>query len=150
MRRNYLRDRDAAGDRWRDVSGYHPVTAQQLARDRRQRLAKLTRNDGLRAHIADRLRTGWLPQQIAGRLKLARATGEADFGLCHETIHRHIYGQSGRADELYRCLLGLAGGAGRGTDVAREVIGSRMVGASNAGLPRFRPVAAWAIGRPAY
>ena len=104
LRRNDFRDRDAAGDRWRDFSGDHPVTAQQLAQDRRQRLAKLARDDELRAHVVDCLRAGWSPQQIAGRLRLDRAAGNATGGLCHETIYRHVYGQAGRSDDLCQCL----------------------------------------------
>jgi IS30 family transposase len=59
-------------------------------------------NDGLRAHVTERLEAGWSPQQIAGRLKRERADGGAS--VCHETIHRHVYGPEGRADGLHRHL----------------------------------------------
>ena len=43
---------DHAGDRWRDVSGYYPVTAHDRAR--RRGLAKLARHRNLLAHVVDR------------------------------------------------------------------------------------------------
>src|SRR5437763_1470432 len=54
----------------------------------------------LRAHVVGRLRDGWSPQQIAGRLK--QEQGRAS--VCHETIYRHVYGPEGREDGLYRHL----------------------------------------------
>ncbi len=84
---------------------YYPVTAQDIARARRRRLAKLARHEELLAHVMDRLRAGWSPQQIAGRLRQeAEADGEESERLCHETIYRHVYGPEGRAEQLYLCL----------------------------------------------
>ncbi len=42
--RNRFRDPDASRDSRRNMSSYYPVTAQELARARRQRLAKLARH----------------------------------------------------------------------------------------------------------
>ena len=67
--RNRFRDPDASRDSRRNMSGYYPVTAQDQARARRRRLAKLARHADLLAHVVDRLRAGWSPQQIAGRLR---------------------------------------------------------------------------------
>src|SRR5690348_4079337 len=61
------RDRFRDGDR--GFCGYFPLNAQDLARRRRQRRRKLAMDDGLREHVVGRLRDGWSPQQIAGRLK---------------------------------------------------------------------------------
>jgi len=103
--RNRFRDPDASRDSRRNMSGYYPVTAQDLARARRQRLAKLARHEGLLAHVVDRLRAGWSSQQIAGRLRQdAGADGEGSRRLCHETIYRHVYGPAGRVEDLYLCL----------------------------------------------
>ena len=93
--RNRFRDGD------RGFCGYFPLNAQDLARRRRQRRRKLVMNDGLRAHVTERLEAGWSPQQIAGRLK-REPTGGAS--VCHETIYRHVYGPEGRRDGLYRHL----------------------------------------------
>ena len=103
--RNRFRDPDASRDSRRSMSGYYPVTAQDLARARRQRLAKLARHKELLAHVMDRLRAGWSAQQTAGRLRQeAKADGEGSKWLCHETIYRHVYGPEGRAEQLYLCL----------------------------------------------
>jgi IS30 family transposase len=58
--RNRFRDGD------RGFCGYFPLNAQDLARRRRQRRRKLAADEGLRAHVAERLKAGWSPQQIAG------------------------------------------------------------------------------------
>ena len=93
--RNRFRDGD------RGFCGYFPLTAQDLADRRRRRRRKLAADDGLRAHVVERLAAGWSPQQIAGRLKREPDGGPA---VCHETIYRHVYGPEGRADGLYRHL----------------------------------------------
>ena len=92
------RNRFREGDR--GFCGYFPLTAQDLARGRRQRRRKLAADGGLRARVVERLRAGWSPQQIAGRLK--QEQGRAS--VCHETIYRHVYGPEGRRDDLYRHL----------------------------------------------
>jgi transposase, IS30 family len=93
--RNRFRDGD------RGFCGYFPLNAQDLARRRRQRRRKLAADEGLRAHVTERLKAGWSPQQIAGRLKQEADGGTA---VCHETIYRHVYGPEGREDGLYRHL----------------------------------------------
>ncbi len=105
--RNRFRDPDASRDSRRNMSGYYPVTAQDQALARRRRLAKLARHADLLAQVVDRLRAGWSPQQIAGRLRLDEASGadgEAIGRRCHETIYRHVYGPEGRTEQLYLCL----------------------------------------------
>jgi transposase, IS30 family len=93
--RNRFRDGD------RGFCGYFPLNAQDLARRRRQRRRKLAADEGLRAHVVERLKAGWSPQQIAGRLK-QEADGRAS--VCHETIYRHVYGPEGREGGLFRHL----------------------------------------------
>jgi transposase, IS30 family len=83
--------------------GYFPLTAQDLAHERRQRLSKLRRDAGLRAYVVEHLKAGWSPQQIAGRLKQEPADDGASV-VCHETIYRHVYGPEGRQDGLHRHL----------------------------------------------
>ena len=94
--RNRFRDGD------RGFCGYFPLNAQDLARRRRQRGRKLAADEGLRTHVVERLKAGWSPQQIAGRLKRDEADGGPT--VCHETIYRHVYGPEGREDGLYRHL----------------------------------------------
>src|SRR6478735_8191219 len=94
--RNRFRDGD------RGFCGYFPLNAQDMARRRRQRGRKLAADEGLRAHVTERLKAGRSPQQIAGRLKRDEADGGPT--VCHETIYRHVYGPEGREDRLYRHL----------------------------------------------
>ena len=125
--RNRFRDGD------RGFCGYFPLTAQDLAARRRRRRRKLAADDGLRAHVVERLKAGWSPQQIAGRLRRERADGRAS--VCHETIYRHVYGPEGRADGLYRHL-----------PKARRRRGNRFGRKPRAGpIPRER----WIGSRPA-
>ena len=57
-------------DRWgQEYSGYYAVAANARASRRRVATTKLSRRPTLREHVLDRLRDGWSPQQIAGRLK---------------------------------------------------------------------------------
>src|SRR3954463_13797347 len=51
--RNRFRDGD------RGFCGYFPLNAQDLARRRRQRRRKLAADEGLRAHVTERLEAGW-------------------------------------------------------------------------------------------
>lgn len=73
--------------------GYFPVTAQDLARDRRQRQRKLLRHSALRHSIVDRMKHGWSPEQIAGRLK---RDGLSSVRVCCETIYQFAYSAEGR------------------------------------------------------
>lgn len=98
--------REIARNWWHDAEvpkaeGYWPMTAQDLAGRRRRALAKLERHPELRAAVVDRLRTGWSPERIAGRL---RVEPTAPHRLCHETIHRFVHGPTGQSEELARHL----------------------------------------------
>ena len=89
--------REVARNWWRDAEvpraeGYWPLTAQDLAVRRRRVKAKLERHAELRDAVVDRLRAGWSPEQIAGRLRVEPA---APHRLCHETIYRFVYGPQG-------------------------------------------------------
>ena len=53
--RNRFRDGD------RGFCGYFPLNAQDLARRRRQRRRKMAADEGLRAHVVERLEAGWSP-----------------------------------------------------------------------------------------
>jgi IS30 family transposase len=75
--------------------GYQPVYAQELTRARRWSGSRLERDEPLRDRVLDRLRAGWSPEQIAGRL--AREAGQAV--ISHETIYRFIYAQIRRTND---------------------------------------------------
>jgi IS30 family transposase len=82
------------------LRGYFAMAAAQISAMRRRRSAKLHRDPVLAAHVVARLKDGWSPEQIAGRLALDRA----ETAICHETVYRYVYGPAGRAAELYRHL----------------------------------------------
>ena len=69
-----------------------PSYAQQQARARRWRGARLERDDALRGQALSRLKQGWSPEQVAGRLALEAGVKV----ISHESIYRFIYGQMAR------------------------------------------------------
>ena len=82
------------------LNGYWGVVAQNKAMARRARRRKLIRLPGLLDAVIDRLKAGWSPEQIAGRL---RCEGQS-LTVSHETIYAHVYSREGRAAELARYL----------------------------------------------
>ena len=137
--RNRFRDGD------RGFCGYFPLNAQDLARRRRQRRRKLAADEGLRAHVTERLKAGWSPQQIAGRLKQEADGGPA---VCHETIYRHVYGRRAARTASSATCPRRAGGAGRATADGRAAPRSRASAGSRTGRPRSGRARRSATGRP--
>jgi IS30 family transposase len=66
----------------------------------RQSLSKLSRKSVLATYVMDRLKAGWSPEQIAGRLR----TSGAPERLSHETIYRFVYSSQGQQLGLYQDL----------------------------------------------
>lgn len=98
--------REIARNWWHDAQvpqaeGCWPLTAQDLAVGRRRAGAKLERHAELRDAVVDRLKAGWSPEQIAGRLGIEPGARQR---LCHETIYRFVYGPTGQSEELARHL----------------------------------------------
>lgn len=89
-------------DQWsKDYRGYYCLPADDSARRRRGHQAKLTRRGNLREHVVAKLRSGWSPQQIAGRLKhVSNGLGT----VSHETIYQFVYGPEGRRGRLFEML----------------------------------------------
>jgi len=88
-------------DRNSSRHGYRPDWASQqyLTRKFHHRF-KLDKEPELKKFILARLKEGWSPQQIAGRLK--RSAGRCV--ISHETIYSYIYSESGKAQKLYQLL----------------------------------------------
>lgn len=82
------------------LDGYYDVNAQKSAEARRARRRKLIRLDDLRAHVIARLKTGWTPEQIAGRLEY---DGQP-VRISHETISAYVYSPKGQSERLARHL----------------------------------------------
>lgn len=72
-----------------EINGYHAISAQVKSEKRlsRSRSKNSTKQNWIVDYIITKLRSGWSPQQIAGRLK--REHGKTI--VCHETIYRYIY-----------------------------------------------------------
>ena len=81
--------------------GYRPDWASQqyLARKFHHGF-KLDKNPALRELIVTRLKEGWSPLQIAGRLK--KSAGRCI--VSHETIYAYLYSPLGKAQKLYQLL----------------------------------------------
>lgn len=68
IKRNWWHDEDVP-----QADGYWHMTAQMLADRRHLRRRKLERHEDLRKEVIARLKNGWSPEQIAGRLKIEPA-----------------------------------------------------------------------------
>ena len=75
--------------------GYQPAYAQQQARARRWTGSRLQRDDALRTLVLHCLKSGWSPEQIAGRLRQQKAPTT----ISHESIYRFIYAQIDRTQD---------------------------------------------------
>lgn len=83
-----------------DHSQYLPGIAHDktLSRRRHHRRCKINRYPNLQGYVVRRLKEGWSPEQIAGRLR--RRKGK--YLICHETIYRFIYQSANK--QLYQYL----------------------------------------------
>jgi IS30 family transposase len=54
----------------------------------------------LKAVIEDRLKAGWSPEQIAGRMR----SEHHPIRVSHETIYRFAYSKDNRAEQVHRHL----------------------------------------------
>lgn len=77
-------------------TGYRPAYAEEQTQARRWKGARLDRLPELRDSVLGRLRDGWSPEQIAGRL--AVETGAPV--ISHESIYRFIYAQIARTNNF--------------------------------------------------
>ena len=74
---------------------YKPSYAHEKSWARRWSGSKLDRNSALREFVLSRLKAGWSPEQVSGRL--AQETGKCV--VSHETIYRFIYAQLTRTGD---------------------------------------------------
>jgi IS30 family transposase len=84
-----------------EYSGYYSGIANDISKERRRRLRKLSRHPQFRELVIEQLKALWSPEQIAGRLL---ADGVSAVRVCTETIYRFIYGKEDYALELYQHL----------------------------------------------
>lgn len=83
-------------------SGYNAIHAQHVAEDRKSHAGKRhpLKDKSIYAYILEKLKEGWSPEQIAGRLQFE--SGERV--ICHETIYRFIYTKALKEDRLWEYL----------------------------------------------
>src|SRR5258708_411698 len=85
--------RVAVGDNdWQII--YEPVHAQHVAMQRKQNafLSKQPlKNKKIFSYVLKKLKMGWSPEQIAGRLKEVDHPSDPTWHICHETIYAFIY-----------------------------------------------------------
>jgi IS30 family transposase len=83
-----------------DLNGYYALNAQDMYEKRRAIHRKMIIHPELKAAIEDRLKAGWSPEQIAGRMRLERHP----IRVSHETIYRFAYSKDGLEEQFYRYL----------------------------------------------
>lgn len=75
---------------------YEPLHAQNRAEERKAHAWKAKhplKNPLLYGYITKRLRWGWSPEVISGRLRSVEHPGDSHFRICPETIYRFCYHQ---------------------------------------------------------
>jgi IS30 family transposase len=73
--------------------GYIPDRAEQQAKQRKRRNPHIFRSAALRFFVEEKLRIGWSPEQISGRLKCEKNP----LKISYETIYKFAYSQAGKA-----------------------------------------------------
>ena len=82
--------------------GYLPDEAHRLAQERKAKHGlKINRHPELKEKIIERLKDGWSPEIIAGKMKLQPSL----FRICHESIYQFVYTKEGLALGLFKYLL---------------------------------------------
>ncbi len=79
------------------ITGYFFMVAKMKSATRPTKDCKLIRHTGLQNLIIDRIKAGWTPEQIAGRMRLENAPVR----VCQETIYRFVYSEEGRKHDLW-------------------------------------------------
>jgi IS30 family transposase len=83
---------------------YHSIAAQIMSTGRlhQSRRHNSLKNQHLYPYIVRKLRCGWSPEQIAGRLKRSH---KGKTVICHETIYQYVHSPRGERLDLYEYLV---------------------------------------------
>jgi len=83
---------------------YQSIKAEELSQKRNNESRKTNplKNPRIYSYVYDKLRCGWSPEQIAGRLK--RDNGGQTV-ICHETIYHYVYSTEGKQKKLHEYLV---------------------------------------------
>ncbi len=78
----------------RTILVYEPLHAHARALKKREKAWKAKhplKSPKVFSYVIDKLRDGWSPEQISGRLKEVEHPNDDSWHICHETIYRFIY-----------------------------------------------------------
>jgi IS30 family transposase len=83
---------------------YQAIKAEELSqkRNNKSRRDNPLKNPQVYGYVYDKLRCGWSPEQIAGRLK---RDNNGQSVICHETIYRYVYSPEGKRKQLHEYLV---------------------------------------------
>lgn len=83
---------------------YTAISAQAKSETRNRQSRKINplKNPGIYKYIYNKLRSGWSPEEIAGRL---RRRNKGQTIICHETIYRYVHSKEGKKKGLYEYLV---------------------------------------------
>lgn len=93
--------RNSFKHRRHDIHIYWSNPAHQNYLDRRKRTRKIDKDQNLKDYVHSKLKSGWSPWQIEGRLKLENSNHCI---ISHETIYRYIYSDYGIRNIFYHKL----------------------------------------------
>jgi IS30 family transposase len=84
-------------------SGYRAISAQEISarRNKHSRKHNARKSIAITNYVVDKLRSGWSPEQISGRLKKENNDKTV---ICHETIYQLIYASENKPEELEQYL----------------------------------------------
>ena len=82
--------------------GYNAIHAQKVWEERKSNAGKRhpLKDKNTYAYVLEKLKEGWSPEQIAGRLELEKGRKI----ICHEAIYQFIYKKSLKEDRLWEYL----------------------------------------------
>lgn len=83
---------------------YSSISAQTLSESRNKSSRKFNplKNPKIYSYVSEKLRSGWSPEQISGRLK---KDNKGENVICYETIYRYIYSEQGKVKNLSEYLV---------------------------------------------
>jgi IS30 family transposase len=139
--------RDIKRNRYKDselpeLDGYHAVAAQDMYERRRAIHRKMIVFPELKVAIEDRLKAGWSPGQIAGRMRLERHP----IRVSHETIYRFAYSKDGREEQFTAISPNIADAADRAGTAGTTAPGSLTARACHIGLTASQSARSLGIG----
>ena len=108
------------GKDWQII--YEPLHAQTVADKRKQNAycaKESLKNKKIYSFVLKRLRQGWSPEQIAGRLRYLHRRDNS-WHICHETIYAFIYKE--KTDTTKKGLLSPGLADGRKSDQRKEAV----------------------------